>query len=91
LPGATPTTLQSQLDLTSIRLIVTIAGIQTGIPCNTRRDLLPVHRHMSGRVRKYLPVLKRINKLSNKAMQDYVWKYDKEFSECISECPKNVI
>jgi len=46
---------------------------------------------MSRRVRKYLPVLKRINKLGDKAKRDYVRKCDKEFLDCISECAKNVI
>jgi len=46
---------------------------------------------MSSRVRKYLPVLKRINKLCDKAKRDYVRKCDKEFLDCISECSKNVL
>jgi len=46
---------------------------------------------MSKRVKKYLPVLKRITKLGEKAKRDYVRKCDKEFLDCISECAKNVI
>ena len=46
---------------------------------------------MSSRVKKYLPVLKRINKLGNKAKRDFVRKCDREFLECISECAKNVL
>jgi len=46
---------------------------------------------MSSRVKKYLPVLKRINKLGNKAKRDFVRKCDKGFLECISECAKNVL
>jgi len=46
---------------------------------------------MSRRVRKYMPVLKRITKLGEKAKRDYVRKCDKEFLDCISECAKNVI
>jgi len=46
---------------------------------------------MSRRVRKYLPVLKRIAKLGDKAKRDYVRKCDKEFLDCISECAKNVV
>ena len=46
---------------------------------------------MSRRVRKYLPVLKRIAKLGDKVKRDYVRKCDKEFLDCISECAKNVV
>ena len=46
---------------------------------------------MSRRVKKYLPVLKRINKLGDKAKRDFVRKCDREFPECISECAKNVL
>lgn len=46
---------------------------------------------MSDRVRKFLPVLKRINKLGDKAKRDYVRKCTREFLDCISECAKNVI
>ncbi len=46
---------------------------------------------MSVRVRKFSSVLKRINKLSDKAKRDYVRKCTREFLDCISECAKNVI
>ena len=46
---------------------------------------------MSKRVRKYLPVLKRITKLGDKAKRHYVRKCNKEFLDCISECAKNVL
>jgi len=46
---------------------------------------------MSSRVRKYLPVLKRITTLGDNAKRDYVRKCDKEFLNCISECAKNVV
>jgi len=46
---------------------------------------------MSKLVRKYLPVLKRINKLGEKAKRDYVRKCDREFLDCISECTSNVL
>ena len=46
---------------------------------------------MSSRVRKYLPVLKRIAKLGDKAKRDYVRKCDKDFLYCISECAKNIL
>jgi len=46
---------------------------------------------MSTRVKKYLPTLKRIRRLGEKARRDYVRKCDNEFIHCISECAKNVI
>jgi len=47
--------------------------------------------NISARVRKYLPVLKRIAKLGDKAKRDYVRKCDKDFLVCVSECAKNVL
>ena len=46
---------------------------------------------MSERVRKYLPVLKRIRKLGDRARREYVRKCDREFIECVSECAKNIV
>ena len=46
---------------------------------------------MSARVKKYLPVLKRIRKMGDRAKREYVQKCDKEFVDCVSECAKNVI
>jgi len=46
---------------------------------------------MSERVKKYLPVLKRIRRLGDKARREYVRKCDREFVDCVSECAKNVI
>ena len=45
---------------------------------------------MIERVRKYLPVLKRIRKLGDRARREYVRKCDREFIECVSECAKNI-
>ena len=45
---------------------------------------------MSTRIKKYLPTLKRIRRLGEKAGRDYVRKCD-EFIHCVSECAKNVI
>jgi len=42
-------------------------------------------------MRRFLPVLKRINKLGDKAKKQYVKKCNKEFVDCISECAKNVL
>jgi len=46
---------------------------------------------MSQRTRKYLPMLKKIRMMGDKARRDFVRKCDKEFLYCISECAKNVI
>jgi len=46
---------------------------------------------MSRRVKKYIPVLKRIAMLGDKAKKDFVRKCDKEFLDCVSKCAKNVI
>jgi len=42
-------------------------------------------------VKKYLPVLKRITKLIEKAKRDHVRKCDREFLESISECANYVL
>ena len=42
-------------------------------------------------MKNYLPVLKRIRKLGEKAKQQYVRTCDKEFLDCASECAKNII
>jgi len=46
---------------------------------------------MSELVRKYLPALKRIRKMGERARREYVRKCDKMFVDCVSECAKNVI
>ena len=46
---------------------------------------------MSDSMRRFVPVLKRINKLGDKAKRQYVKKCDKEFVDCINECAKNVL
>jgi len=46
---------------------------------------------MSNRVRSYLPVLRRIYKVDDKAKRDFVRKCDRGFLDCISECAKNVL
>ena len=46
---------------------------------------------MSARVKKYLPVLKRIRKMGDRAKREYVRKCDREFLDCVSKCAKNVI
>ena len=46
---------------------------------------------MSERVKRLLPILKRINKLGDRAKRQYVKKCDKEFVDCVSECAKNVL
>jgi len=46
---------------------------------------------MSDRMRRFVPVLRRINRLGDKAKRQYVKKCNKEFIDCISECAKNVL
>jgi len=46
---------------------------------------------MSHLTKRYLPTLKRIRKMGDRAKREYVRKCDKEFLDCISECTKNVI
>jgi len=46
---------------------------------------------MSRRVKKFLPVLRRIRNMGNKARRDYVKKCNREFIDCVSEYAKNVI
>jgi len=46
---------------------------------------------MSRRVKKFLPVLRRIRKMGDKARRDYIKKCNREFIDCVSECAKNVI
>jgi len=41
--------------------------------------------------KRYLPTLKRIRKMGDRAKREYVRKCDKEFLVCISECAKNVM
>jgi len=55
------------------------------------RDSLRTRAEMSERVKKYLPVLKRIRRLGDKAKKAYVRKCNREFIDCVSECAKNVI
>jgi len=49
------------------------------------------HSTMSGRTRKYLPILKRINRLGEKAKKQFIKQCDKEFIDCVSECAKNIL
>jgi len=46
---------------------------------------------MSERMRRYLPVLKRIKRLGDKARREFVRRCDREFLDCVSECAKNII
>jgi len=42
-------------------------------------------------MRKFLPLLKRINKLENEEKIQYVKRCNKEFLDCTSECAKNIL
>ena len=46
---------------------------------------------MSDRTRKYLPLLKRINRLGDKAKKQFIKICDKDFLDCVSECAKNLL
>jgi len=46
---------------------------------------------MSLRVKRYLPLLKRLSKLGDKVKREYVRKCKRQFIDCVSECAKNVI
>ena len=46
---------------------------------------------MSERTRRYLPLLKQINRLGDTAKRQLIKKCDREFLDCVSECAKNVI
>jgi len=46
---------------------------------------------MSERVKKFLPVLKRVRKFTDEAKRQYVQKCNREFIDCISECAKNIL
>ena len=46
---------------------------------------------MSDRMRRFLPVLKRINTLAQQKKKQYVKKCNKEFVDCISEYAKNML
>jgi len=43
---------------------------------------------MSERVKRYLPTLKRIRRMSEKHRRVYVWQCVRQFIDCISECLK---
>jgi len=46
---------------------------------------------MNERMRRYLPTLRRIHRMGEKAKIDYVKKCDRQFIDCVSECAKNVL
>jgi len=56
-----------------------------------RRDRILLRTEMSTRVKTYLPTLKRIRRLGEKARRDYVRKCDNKFIHCVSKCAKTVI
>jgi len=42
-------------------------------------------------MKKYLPILKRINRLAENTNRQYVKKSSKDFLDCLSQCAKNVL
>ena len=46
---------------------------------------------MIERTRRYLPLLKQINRLGDRAKRQLIKKCDREFLDCVREWAKNVI
>jgi len=46
---------------------------------------------MSARIKHYLPALKRLHRMTDKAKRDYIKVCDREIIDCIAECSKNVL
>ena len=46
---------------------------------------------MSQLTKKYLPILKRINKMADKNRKEYLRKCNREFIDYLSECATNVL
>ena len=46
---------------------------------------------MNERMKRYLPTLRRIHRMGEKAKRDYVEKCDRQVIDCVSECAKNVL
>jgi len=46
---------------------------------------------MNERMKRYLPTLRRIHRMGEKAKRDYVKKCDRQFIYCVSECSKNIL
>jgi len=60
--------------------------IRRQVQCTSR-----YRTEMSRRVKMFLPVLRRIRKMGDKARRDYVKKCNREFIDCVSEYAKDVI
>ena len=46
---------------------------------------------MSERMKRFLPTLRRIHRIGEKATREYVKRCDRQFIDCVSECAKNVL
>ena len=46
---------------------------------------------MSDRMKRFLPTLRRIHRMGEKAKREYVKRCDRQFIDCVSECAKNVL
>ena len=42
-------------------------------------------------MKRYLPTLRRIHRMGEKAKRDFVEKCDRQVIDCVSECAKNVL
>jgi len=46
---------------------------------------------MSQRIRRYLPILKKIARMGDRARRHLIQNCDRDLIECFSECAKNVL
>ena len=42
-------------------------------------------------MKRFLPTLRRIHRMGEKAKREYVKRCDRQFIDCVSECAKNVL
>ena len=70
--------------------VVFVSAIRVWQIRNKRHDR-PRHYNMSQLTKKYLPILKRINKLADNNKKKYLRKCNREFIDCLSECATNVL
>jgi len=46
---------------------------------------------MSQRIQRYLPILKKITRMGDRAQRRLIQKCDRDLIDCFSECAKNVL
>jgi len=42
-------------------------------------------------MKRFLPTLRRIHRMGEKAKREYVKRCDRQFIDCVSECAKNIL